>query len=47
MRFFKRNAGDYAADYQPDVVIILYNGDCFNEEMFDFKLEMRTENEEQ
>lgn len=42
MRFFQRDAASYAARYKPDVVIILYNGDCFNEEMFDFNLEKRT-----
>ncbi len=37
IRFFKESILDYAKAYQPDVVIVLYNGDIFSHLMFDFK----------
>ncbi len=37
LRFFKDSLLDYARAYQPDVVIILYNGDAYNDIMFDFR----------
>ncbi|QIB69501.1 hypothetical protein Ami103574_09245 [Aminipila butyrica] len=36
LRLFDRSVAKYAVENQPDVVILLYNGDTFNEEMFDF-----------
>jgi hypothetical protein len=39
MRYFERNVLEYAIENKPDLVLILYNGDCFNEDMFNFNLE--------
>lgn len=36
VRLFKDSVARYAEKYDPDVVIILYNGDCFGGAMFDF-----------
>lgn len=36
LRLFKDSVAEYAEKYDPDVVIILYNGDCFGGGMFDF-----------
>ena len=36
VRLFKDSVAQYAEKYHPDVVIILYNGDCFGGTMFDF-----------
>jgi hypothetical protein len=36
VRLFKDSVAEYAEKYDPDVVIILYNGDCFGGSMFDF-----------
>ena len=38
MRYFTKNVLEYASEVKPEIVIILYNGDCFNDEMFDFNL---------
>lgn len=38
MRYYTKSVVDYAKKNKPDVVIILYNADSFNEEMFDFKV---------
>lgn len=37
VRLFKGSVVDYARKYKPDVVIILYNGDTFGSDMFNFK----------
>jgi len=37
VRLFKDSVAEYAEKYDPDVVIILYNGDCFGDHMFRFK----------
>jgi hypothetical protein len=36
VRLFKEDVAEYAARYGPDIVIILYNADCFSDAMFDF-----------
>ena len=36
LRLFNDSVAKYAKENRPDVVILLYNGDTFNEEMFDF-----------
>ena len=36
VRLFKGSVAEYAEKYHPDVVIVLYNGDCFGGSMFDF-----------
>lgn len=36
VRLYKGSVAEYAEKYHPDVVIILYNGDCFGGAMFDF-----------
>ncbi|MBK5247024.1 MAG: hypothetical protein JJE49_07150 [Peptostreptococcaceae bacterium] len=41
MRYFDENVVDYAKGNNPDIVIIMYNADSFNDEMFDFKLDQR------
>jgi len=45
MRYFDKNVVEYAKGNNPDVVIIMYNADSFNDEMFDFKLDQGGENE--
>ncbi len=37
VRLFQDSVSEYAEKYDPDVVIILYNGDCFGDHMFRFK----------
>lgn len=37
MRLFKRSVSKYAVDNKPDIVILMYNGDAFNEIMYNFK----------
>jgi len=37
VRLFQDSVVEYAEKYDPDVVIILYNGDCFGDQMFRFK----------
>ncbi len=37
VRLFQESVAEYAAEYRPDVVIILYNADCFGSNMFHFK----------
>ena len=37
VRLFKDSVAEYAEKYHPDVVIILYNGDCFGGSMFNFQ----------
>ncbi len=37
VRLYQDSVAEYAKKYQPDVVIILYNGDCFGGNMFHFK----------
>lgn len=36
VRLFRKSVAEYAETYRPDVVMILYNGDCFGGSMFDF-----------
>jgi hypothetical protein len=36
LRLFKESVVEYAKENKPEVVIVLYNGDSFNEEMFTF-----------
>ncbi|WP_312354847.1 alginate O-acetyltransferase AlgX-related protein [Aminipila sp.] len=36
LRLFDDSVAKYAKENKPDVVILMYNGDTFNEEMFDF-----------
>lgn len=45
MRYFDKNVVEYAKENNPDVVIIMYNADTFNDEMFDFKLNQGGKNE--
>ena len=45
MRYFDKNVVEYAKENNPDVVIIMYNADSFNDEMFDFKLDQRGKND--
>ncbi|MCL1983607.1 MAG: hypothetical protein FWG53_11065 [Clostridiales bacterium] len=37
VRLFDGDVSEYAKEHRPDVVILLYNPDCFNGQMFDFK----------
>jgi hypothetical protein len=37
VRLFKADVAEYAKTYGPDIVIMLYNADCFNDQMFLFK----------
>lgn len=37
LRLFKGSVTDYAEQYQPDLVMVLYNPDIFNSQMFEFK----------
>ena len=37
VRLFKESIAEYAKNYNPDIVFMLYNADCFNDQMFDFK----------
>ena len=37
MRLFTKDISEYAAEFRPDIVIILYNEDCFTDQLFDFK----------
>lgn len=41
MRYFDENVVEYAKGNNPDVVIVMYNADSFNDEMFDFKLDQK------
>lgn len=36
LRLFDDSVADYAKEHKPDIVIIMYNGDTFAQEMFDF-----------
>lgn len=36
VRLYKGSVAEYAEKFNPDVVVILYNGDCFGGEMFRF-----------
>jgi hypothetical protein len=36
VRLFQDSVAEYAEKYRPDVVIILYNADCFGGELFRF-----------
>lgn len=36
VRLFQEDVAEYAKEYRPDVVIILYNADCFEKSLFDF-----------
>ena len=38
MRLFDENVVEYAAAYNPDLVILMYNADSFAPPMFDFHL---------
>jgi hypothetical protein len=38
VRLYKEPVAEYAKKYKPDVVIILYNADCFGGDMFNFNL---------
>jgi len=37
VRLFKGDVCEYAAEYKPDIVLLLYNEDCFNDKLFNFK----------
>jgi len=39
VRLFKGNVAEYAEKYKPDLVILMYNADCFYDLMFDFNME--------
>ncbi len=45
MRYFDENVVEYAKENNPDVVIIMYNADSFNDEMFNFKLNQGGKND--
>ena len=36
VRLFREDVAEYAARHRPDIVILMYNADCFTEQMFDF-----------
>lgn len=36
LRLFDESVAKYAKENKPDIVVLMYNGDTFNEEMFDF-----------
>lgn len=36
VRLFKGSVAEYAEKYRPDIVVVLYNGDCFGGGMFNF-----------
>lgn len=36
VRLFKGSVAEYAKEYNPDIVILFYNADCFGGPMFDF-----------
>ncbi len=38
VRLYKDSVAEYAEQYKPDVVVILYNADCFGGNMFQFNL---------
>jgi hypothetical protein len=38
VRLFKENIVEYVRNHNPDIVLMLYNADCFNDQMFDFNL---------
>lgn len=38
MRLFDRNVAEYAAEYDPDLVILMYNADSFADPMFNFHM---------
>ena len=37
VRLFEEDVAEYAIKYNPDIVLLLYNADCFTDQMFDFK----------
>ena len=39
LRLFEKNVAEYAAEYNPDLVILMYNADSFVDPMFQFHLE--------
>jgi len=39
MRLFTENVADYVAEYQPDLVILMYNADSYVSPMFNFNLD--------
>ena len=39
MRLFEQNVAEYAKEYDPDLVIVMYNADSFFDPMFDFNLD--------
>jgi len=43
MRLFEKNVAQYAAEYDPDLVIVMYNADSFVYPMFDFNLDVNNE----
>jgi len=45
MRYFHENVVEYTKKTKPDVLIVLYNGDSFTEEMFDFNLNQGEKND--
>jgi len=45
MRYFDSNVVEYAKGNKPDVLIVMYNADSFNDEMFDFKLNQGGKND--
>ncbi|MBQ3123711.1 MAG: hypothetical protein IJC14_06085 [Firmicutes bacterium] len=43
MRLFEKNVAQYAAEYDPDLVIVMYNADSFVYPMFDFNPDVNNE----
>ena len=38
MRLFTQDVAEYAAEYDPDLVVLMYNADSFTSPMFDFHI---------
>lgn len=43
MRLFEMNVAEYAAEYKPDLVILMYNADSYLDPMFDFNPNVNNE----
>lgn len=43
LRLFEMNVADYAIEYNPDLVVLMYNADSFVDPMFDFNLNVDNE----
>lgn len=43
MRIFEKNVVEYAKEYDPDLVIVMYNADSFVDPMFDFNPEVKND----